>query len=156
MGGKRSDFTGVELVFTLALVVILVVVLYPRIIRSGSSGKLDFLNETRSVLQYAHKTALAKQRRVCLAFTATAVSLTIASAQDSPICDAPLAGPSGEAAPYILHARNGATFSTLPTNFSFNAQGQPCDNLGQPRSTQMIAVADAGTITIDADSGKVR
>ena len=133
----------------LVIVGILAAVAVPRLTGVRVFDELGFLNETQAILRYAQKTAIASRRTVCVAFTATTATLTIASAAGVSTCDTGLAGPSGEAPPHAATARNsGAAYFPVPANFSFNA-------LGQPSLAQTITITGVGAVTVEAETGYV-
>lgn len=143
------------MVAVMVLVGIIAAVAIPRLNGTRSFDELGFVNETQAILRYAHKSAIASRRTVCVGFTATSISLTIASTAGG-ACDSNLAGPSGEAAPFSINARNsGAIYNPPPGNFSFNALGQPSG--GQ----QSIVIQDGAansvrTIVVEQETGHVR
>jgi len=112
-------------------------------------------------LRYPQSTALATQRTVCAAFTATSVTLTYDNSAWSPTisttCNTNLVGPSGNPAPYTITAQGSATFSAPPASVKFDRLGRPYDNAGVLLSSaQTVTVTGYSTsITIEAESGYV-
>lgn len=144
-----AGFTMVELVVVIVLIGILSVVAVPRLTGQQAYEELGFFDETRGILRYAQKTAVAKRRLVCVAFTANGVSLTFASAAGAAVCDTPLAGPSGETPCQIVARSAGSSYAPLPGNFTF-------DPLGRPSTGQVITIAgNPRTITVEAETGYV-
>ena len=88
----------------------------------------------------------------------TAVTAIVAPASGATVCavgDPNLNGPSGEN-PYTITAASAATYAPLPTNFNFNALGQPVDVVtGLPRPTQTISITGLNNIVVEADTGYV-
>lgn len=145
-----AGFSLVELVTILVVLGILAAVAVPQL--SGTKHTYDdlaFYNGTKGILRYAQKSAIAKRRMVCVGFSATTVSLTLASAPGSAVCDANVIGPGGEN-PYVITAPSSTLFAPAPVDFTFNA-------LGQPSTGQVITIAGGVTaVTVNADTGYVQ
>jgi len=108
----------------LLIVGILAVAIIPRFVDRSTFDSRGFHDETLAILRYAQKTAIAQRRNVCVAFTATTVTLTIAKvAGNTAICTEDLAGPNG-VRPYSITAPSGVTYASTPTAFTFTALGQ--------------------------------
>lgn len=126
---------------------------------NGSSqtyNALGFYDSTKAALRYAQKSAIAKRRTVCVAFTANGLTVTFASAFGPNTCDTNLTGPAGEN-PYTITSASGSGYAAVPTNFNFNPSGQPVDTAaGLPLPTQTITFAGAKAITVNADTGYVQ
>src|ERR1035437_7525698 len=71
-----SGFTMIELVMVMVIIGILAVVAIARMDTSGYRA-LEFHDKTVAALRYAQKTATSHRRLVCVAFTASTVTLTI-------------------------------------------------------------------------------
>lgn len=153
-------FSLVELITVLVVVGVLAAVAVPRLSDTQVYDQLGLYNNTRAILRYAQKSAVATRRVVCVTFTlagtAPSVTLTIAPTAGTFICGANnLSGPGGEN-PYTITAASSATYSPLPTNFNFDALGRPVDNTGSLLPTQTITVAGgASAIVVEADTGYV-
>lgn len=137
-----------ELIVVMLVLAVLAAVAVPRFLGGSAYHDLGFAEETRGILRYAQRAALAMQRTVCVAFTARTVTLTYAAGYGSAVCDTGMPGPSGEAGPYQIAGRGSASFSPLPAAFSYDLQGRP--SLGQA-----IAVSGGAIIRVEPDTGYV-
>lgn len=129
----------------------------PRIFNRSDFDARGMHDMTMAYLRYAQKTAIAQRRQVCIAYTASSVTLTIAAAAGTGACPAAsaLAGPDGNSK---LEAPSGVTFTTpTPTTMAFDALGQPLDNTGAVLTVaRTVVVTGTGrTITIEASTGYV-
>lgn len=144
---KNLGFTITELLVIIGILGVMVIVALPRL-QTQVFDERGFHDQTLAALRYAQKAAIAQRRNVCAAFTASSITLTIASASgDAAPCDTPLAKPSG--GNFTLNAPTGVTFSGVPGNFSFSALGRP--SAGQ--TLQVSNVTD--NITVEAETGYV-
>ena len=138
----------IELIMVVVLMGVLAVFVAPRFNSTDFSAR-GLHDQTLALLRYAQKSAIAKRRTVCVAFTATTVSLTVASLSTSTLtCDTPLAGAGGSS---TVTARTGVQFSRFPaTAFRFDA-------LGAPSAAQSIQVSNNVTpaIVVEAVTGFV-
>lgn len=148
-GGVHSGFSLIELVVTLLLVGILAVTVIPKFFDRSAFDSRGFHEQTLAVLRYAQKSAVAQRRMVCVAFTASSVVLTLASAPPpSTACDANLTGPDGSS-PYTVAAPAGAAYVAVPAGFYFTA-------LGQASAGQTLQVSGVlATITVEGETGYV-
>lgn len=131
----------------------------PRIFNSGDFYARGFHDQTLAYLRYAQKTAIAKRRTVCVTFTASSVSLAIASAAGVNACNTPLTGPGGVAGAIRegeLASKSGVVFNGLPGAFNFDGLGQPISTSGTLMGLQPIQVVGSDkSITIEAVTGYV-
>jgi len=157
-----GGFTLIELILVLVLVGVLGAFAAPKLWDQETFNSRGFYDETRALLRYAQKAAIAQRRTVCVVFTPpaapTSVSLTMASAAAATNCSSAtaLTGPNGEA-PAIVSARGAAVMSAAPAVLNFNGLGQPIDNAGAALATQAITVTNApANITVQAVTGYVQ
>ena len=149
--GRRvgvRGFTLIELIMVIVLVGVMSVFVAPKFNASDFYAR-GFHDETLALLRYAQKTAVAQRRTVCVAYTASGASLSIASAASVTTCNTNLVGPRGENQATVT-AKSGVTYNPTPTTgFYFNG-------LGQPSAAQTVQVSGAsGTITVEAVTGYV-
>lgn len=102
-----------------------------------------FLDETRALLRYAQKTAVAQRRTVCVTFASGGVALTIAGVAGASVCNTPLA------LPYV--PRGGAGLASSMAGFQFQSTGAT----GQAANVTVTVSGATGTITVDAATGHV-
>jgi MSHA pilin protein MshC len=139
-------FTLPELIAVLLVLGVLSAVALPRLWGS-EYDEARLHDETTAALRFAHRTAVAMQRTVCVSFTATTVILTYDSLYGAAACATALAGPGGAPAPYAVTAQGTAAFSPVPTNFNF-------DRLGRASLAQTI-MASGRAIVVEAETGYV-
>ncbi|OIQ73437.1 hypothetical protein GALL_449280 [mine drainage metagenome] len=133
---------------------ILAVYAAPRMFNSGDFYARGFHDETLALLRYAQKTAIAQRRTVCVTFSSTTATLTMASAGGATDCTSgtALTGPNG--APTIT-ARSGVSYSAT-TNFNFDGLGQPIAATGgTAMATQTIQISNASNVIVEAQTGYV-
>lgn len=158
---KSAGFSLVELVTVMVVVGVIAAIAVPYLSSSQQVyGDLGFYNDTRAILRYAQKSAVANRRVVCVTFTATSVTLNFASAFGTDVCNTPLPDPVN-ANPYTANTGSGAVFAPVPADFNFNPGGQPVNpGTGVPgvlAPTQTISFsAGVQNIVVNADTGYVQ
>ena len=151
-GHYRRGFTLVELIMVLALAGILAAVVGPKVFVTGTFEARGFHDETLALLRFAHKSAIAQRRPVCVVFSSTTARLSIDSDRNAATgtsgCEASLTGPRGDS-PGTITARGTVQYAATPATVVI-------DGLGQPAAGQTIQVSGAAqTITIEAVTGYV-
>lgn len=142
---KIRGFTLVELITIMVIMGVLGAIAAPQFFVRNTFDSRGFYDQTSSTLRHAQKIAIAQRRFVCVAFTASTITLTLGA---SGLCGTPLTSPDG-VAPYVVTAPNGVLLSGF-ADFNFNA-------LGQPSAAQSITVSGyALTVDVAAVTGYVR
>ena len=149
---RIRGFTLIELIMVLILLGVLAIFVAPRLNTKDFEAR-GFHDETLALLRYAQKTAVAQRRTVCVAFTSSSATLSIATTAATNACAGTLIGPKGESPAHIT-AGSGIAYQALPgAPFFFNALGQPSEPLA-------LQVTQAGvgiglTVTVVAETGYV-
>jgi len=155
--GRQLGFTLIELIMVIVMLGVLAVVAAPRIFNSNDFNARGFHDETLALLRYAQKVAIAQRRTVCVTFTTSSVSLTMASAPATFDCGSSvtLRGPTSDTA--SITAKSGVTYSAVPSAFNFDGLGQPIASTGGGgKATQTILVNNATkSITVETVTGYV-
>lgn len=149
---RRAGFTLVELVMTLALLGILAAVVGPQVFSTNTFEARGFHDETLALLRFAHKSAIAQRRPVCVTFTTTSAQLAIDADRNQATgasgCEASLTGPRGDS-PGTITARGSAQYAALPAVIVI-------DGLGQPAAGQTIQVVGVvKQVTVEPTTGFV-
>jgi MSHA pilin protein MshC len=160
LGRDFRGFTLIELIMVIVILGVLAVFAAPRIVNTGDFTARGFHDETLSLLRYAQKTAIAQRRTVCVSFTPTTASLTMAADPSTTDCSTPtpsgLVGPRGETPAGIPSTARGITFNGTPSAFSFNGLGQPIGATGVVLAAQtVIQISNAADVYVEANTGYV-
>lgn len=141
-------FTMIELVTVIVVLGILAVVALPRM-DTGSYAALDFHDRSVATLRYAQKTATSHRRLVCVSFTATTLSLNIASLNTAATatCDTSLLLPGLNSNTMQSRDAANAAYASVPGSFSFNPDGSASANqtISFAGTSPPTAISVAGT-----------
>ena len=160
----QQGFTLIELIMVIVMLGVLAVFAAPRIFNSGDFYARGFHDETLALLRYAQKTAIAQRRTVCVAFTTTTATLSIAPTAGTSACvagDVALIGPNKNCtagtptgAKGCITAGAGVTYNVFPPTLMFDGLGQPtAGSLKVQVATGGVAIAK--TVTIEPSTGYV-
>lgn len=136
---RQRAFTLVEMVTIILIIGILAVVAGPRIFNRSAFDSRGFHDQVISTLRYAQKIAIAQRTSACVTFNTSPSTVTISGV--GPACATPLS-------PAVSVTNNNASFSGLPSAFSFNG-------LGSPNKSQVIGINSASSIIVEWETGYV-
>lgn len=142
---NQVGFTLIELIMVIVMLGVLAVFAAPRMFNTGDFNARGFHDETMSLLRYAQKTAIAQRRTVCVAFSATGVTLSIdTGVTPDGVCDAALAPPNPP------RGGTGLAATPSPSPLAFTALGST--NQG---AALQITIDNSSNITVEAETGYV-
>ena len=148
---KSAGFTLIELVMVIVIVGIVALVGAARFFDASAFKSRGFADQAQAALRYAQKEAIAQHRNVCVAMTASTITLTIASASGAAsACGPNLPFPAGGNS---INAPSGVTLTASPVSppVSFNF-----DALGTTAVKQTITVSGVtNSIFVEAVTGYV-
>lgn len=144
---REGGFTLIELIVILIIIGVLAIAALPRFFDQNDYYARGFYDETLAILRYGQKNAVAQRRMVCASFTATSVTLRVAT-NFGGACDMDLTGPNSST-PYQVSARGAVQFSPLPIFLSFNPDG----SASAGASIQVSGAS--GVITVIKETGYV-
>jgi len=147
-GDTEQGFTLIELIMILVIVGILAVVVAPRFLGTSVFQSRGFADQVQAALRYAQKVAIAQHRNVCVAMTASTISLKIASLDGAAsACDTNLVLPGQTT--NIVSAPSASITLSPAASFNFDA-------LGSTPAQQIITVSGAtNNIVVEAQTGYV-
>lgn len=132
----------IELIVVMIVIGITAVVAIPKFADRSDFEARGFQDETRALLRYAQKSAVAQRRNVCVALNANGVALTIDT--DTPadgVCNSALATPSSP--------RGGNGLVPSIASFKFQPLGDT------DKAANVTATIAGTTITVDYKTGYV-
>jgi len=146
----EGGFTMVELVMVILILGILAVFVMPRMDTSVYRA-LEFHDQTVAALRYAQKTATSHRRMVCVAFSASTVTLTI-DHDKSGACDGQALNLPGANSSVVQSSDpiNAVFTAANPANLNFNFNS---DGSGSDRS---IAISGQTSISVVGATGYVQ
>jgi len=124
---RAGGFTLIELVTVLIILGVLAVVALPRISGLSDYKALEFHDKALAALRHGQKSATSHRRLVCVAFTSTSVTLTIARVNGAAVCSDPLLLPGSDSNSVLSGDAANAFFDTLPADFNFQPDGSAAD-----------------------------
>jgi len=136
----------IELVMVIVIVGILAAVAIPRMDTSVYRAA-EFRDKTVAALRYAQKTATSHRRLVCLAFTASTVTVTIAQSNPG-ACATSLLLPGSNSNVAQSGDTTNAVFSPVPAAFNFQPDGSGAD--------RTLKIAGQADITVVGATGHVQ
>lgn len=136
----------IELITVMIILGILAAVAIPRMGGSSDYRAIEFHDKVVSALRHAQKTATSHRRMVCVAFTASRLTLTVALANPG-ACVASLLLPGSNSNVVQSGDVTNAVFDPVPVDFNFQPDGSGAD-----RSTSI----GGHPITITGATGSVR
>ena len=156
---RSAGFTLVELIMTMIIIGVLAAVAIPRFFDTDVFRARGFADEVQATLRYAQKVAIAQHRNVCVAITASDITLTIAPTSGAAIdCDTNLALPTGENSITSPSATITMTLApAAPATFIFDALGKPFDGIGTASTVQksITVLGATNSIYVEAETGYV-
>ena len=153
-GGRgQAGFTLVELVLVLVLLAVLSAVAIPRLSDADTFKALAFGEQVRATMRLAQKTAVSHRRLVCASFTASSVTLTIATVFPANACTTNVPPPSGGTA----YASSGSATLGPLTDLYFQPSGLvTSDATGSTTvNPAILTISNARSVTIYGDTGYV-
>lgn len=127
---KTHGFTFVELIMMMVLIGVLAVVAMPRFIDRLTFDELTFFDQTKSMLRYAQKLAVAQNRQVYVRLNGSSIALCYDAACGNRVAPASGNGSgatacAGDTNWFCEAPPNGVSYTSGSALFYFSAQGKP-------------------------------
>ncbi|MCU6432694.1 type II secretion system GspH family protein [Undibacterium sp. Jales W-56] len=150
-----AGFTLIEMIMVLLLVGILSVTLIPRFTDKKTFDARGFFDQSRSMVRYAQKVAIAQRKDVFVRVDSAAgdiclLYISTVTCANAVLADAVL-NPADQKK-FIQSAPSGISF-TGSALFSFNALGKP--NFASTLTLGVTGDGSTRTMTIESDTGYV-
>lgn len=153
---RAAGFTLVELIMVLVMLGVLAAVAVPRM-ATNEFRAIEFRDKAISALRYAQKTATSHRRLVCVTFTDSTVTLTIALANPAVACGDPLVLPDGNSNIVQSGDTANAVFNPVPSALFFQPDGRgTSDAAGTTVVSVNLAIAGQTAINVVGATGHVQ
>jgi len=155
-----NGFTMVELIFVMVIMGVLGAVGIPRLASYDSQNRA-IAEQLRVNLRYAQRLAASRNRDVCVAVTATAITFRMASSAGTAVaCPATsVVTPYGDSGGTLDIVLPGATTFSPAGSFRFTPSGTLRNNAGGALTMRTIALTHSGgtvaTMSIEPENGYV-
>lgn len=136
-------FTLIELILVIIILGVLAAVAAPKMFNTDDFYARGFQDETRALLRFAQKSAVAQRRDVCVTVAATGIALQIATDNPGTNCAGSLTLPN--------QPKAGSGLAGSVSFFKFIPLGST-DQLADVTLT----FADGTTVVVDRDTGYVK
>lgn len=142
-----AGFTLVELVAVMVILGVLAAVALPRISGISDYRSAAFHDNAIATLRFAQKTAISHRRMVCVAFTASTVTLTI-DHDRSGACDGQVLNLPGSNNNVLTSSdTTNAVFNPVPTDFNFQPNGTGADRtISMTGQANVVVVGASGHV----------
>jgi len=154
---RARGFTLVELIMVIVMLGVLAVMALPKMDSIGIFRGASFHDSVVAALRFAQKTATSHRRLVCVAFTPTKVTLTIALANPGTCGTSALNFPGANCKPddppdcpnsVISRDATNAVFDPLPATLYFQPDGRGTSDAAGATAVDPLDVLISGQATI--------